>query len=246
MFFASFTIKRPYTRAVKHPPRIELSYVVPERLDLVLDKGGRKIYTKVLGAADKAFYAMPSLDGFSGKYLQPLQTPYEPRMPDSGISDVARQACDDVSIRRVSRLDDAYCRFVEREAAAPFQRLLKDDTISSETRPPNETEAVRAPVVQIAGPLAARRISSRLVPFYGKAKRVLDMTTAGRRESQSDNLRIKCWVDAGGIVKFALVEKSSGAAKTDGMYLGAVKTWRFSPRPGPAAFDSGTITFIFE
>jgi len=244
LFFASFTIRKPFTRAVKHPPRIEISYVETERLELTFDRGGRKIYTKVLGAADKTFYAMPSRDGFSAKYLAPLRTAYAPCLADGDAAAVVKGVFDDGGMRQVSSLDPAYCVIPERERVLQVQRWVHEVDAAA-GQPPAQKEAARMPQVLIDGPIAARGLSSRLIPFFGKAQRILDMTSAGQ-EARSDNLRIRCWVDAGGIVKFAMVEKSSGASRTDGVYLNALKSWRFSPRRQPGVFDTGTITFIFE
>lgn len=245
LFFASFSIRKPFTRTVKHPPRIEISYVAPERLELTFDKGGRKIYTKVLGVADRTFYAMPSRDGFSEKYLAPVQMTYLPVTGDEDIGAVIKRSFDDGIVREVSRLDDSYCTVRERENSLVVQRFLKEEPAAVEQGAVKKTDEAKVPLVQIDGPVASRAISSRVIPFYGKARRILDMTSAGH-EAQSDNLRIKCWVDPGGIVKFAMVEKSSGASKIDGIYLKALREWRFSPRSPAGAFDTGTITFIFE
>lgn len=244
LFFASFSIKKPFTRTVKHPPRIEISYVAPERLELTFDKGGRKIYTKILGAADRTFYAMPSRDGFSAKYLAPIEMAYLPATADGDISAVIKRSFDDGIVREVSRLDDSYCPVRERENGTDVQRFLKEAP-AAEPRAAKHTDEAKIPLVQIDGPVASRAVSSRVMPFYGKARRILDMTSAGQA-AQSDNLRIKCWVDPGGIVKFAMVEKSSGASKVDGIYLKALREWRFAPRLQEGAFDTGTITFIFE
>ncbi len=150
----------------------------------------------------------------------------------------------DGGMRQVSSLDPAYCVIPERERVLQVQRWVHEVDAAA-GQPPAQKEAARMPQVLIDGPIAARGLSSRLIPFFGKAQRILDMTSAGQ-EARSDNLRIRCWVDAGGIVKFAMVEKSSGASRTDGVYLNALKSWRFSPRRQPGVFDTGTITFIFE
>ncbi len=131
-------------------------------------------------------------------------------------------------------------RFRGRFATSRIERNgLFDRKVLRHYAPGHDVQrTIPSPGLVLEGPLAARRCLIQVLPTFQDSSMARNRTLVlgqQRRPRGQEGLVIRFWVAPSGMVRFMMLESSSGDQQMDNIAIRAIRQWRFEQIPDASA-----------